>query len=542
MAIYNSHFGFAELPFNVTPDPRFSYVNARYQEAFATLRYGIQGRKGFIVITGEVGTGKTTLLRKAMQTFDSNVHAAFIFNTHLTVIELLRIISSELGLPASAKDKLTLMDQLNDYLIKQLRKGHIVAVLVDEAQELSNEMLEELRLLSNLETDRDKLVQIVLMGQPELERKLEQSGLRQLKQRVALRCRLYPLESQEVGAYIAARLNTVGYKHKKLFSPEAVEKIAIYSRGIPRLINVICDNALLNAFGASSIKVTAAIIDEVARDLRLVEQPKEKVHVVAEEANTGYVKPAPVLPSRDQAKNDVWARRPNQSGSGHYFLDLEQRSHPVPAPRSSAGAKVGIAMSALLLAGVGVSVYSQPMQTTMSTLSGRLKEFVNVGQNGRALEEPTVATPALNDEVIDAKPRPEFPLPFSAPAGDTYPDKRVITEVPKEPVIERKSSISAAAEEHVGKRKRVSDQSNTVRGASIRPTSTEPPSNEKLEAEVHRAISNRAIQGVAVSVSDGTAYLGGRVASVRQKIVAARAAGSVTGIKNIENRIAVGPE
>jgi BON domain-containing protein len=188
-----------------------------------------------------------------------------------------------------------------------------------------------------------------------------------------------------------------------------------------------------------------------------------------------------------------------------------------------------------------VTVYSQPMQTTMSTLSGRLKEFVNVGQNGRAVEEPSVATPALNDEVIDAKPQPEFPLPFSAPAGDTYPDKRVINEGPKESVIERKSSISAA-EEHAGKRKRVSDQSNTVRSASIRPTSTEPPSNEKLEAEIHRAISNRAIQGVAVSVSDGTAYLGGRVASVRQKIVAARAAGSVAGIKNIENRIAVGPE
>jgi len=273
----------------------------------------------------------------------------------------------------------------------------------------------------------------------------------------------------------------------------------------------------------------------------LIEQPKQEVHPGAAQASTGVVKPASLPRSRDQAKDDVWARRPNQSGTGHYFLDFEQRSHPPAAQRSSAGAKVGIAMSALLLAGVGVSIYSQPMQTTMSNLSGRLKELVNVRQNVRAFEQPSTATPALNDEVVDAKPQPEFPLPFSAPAGDAYPDKRVATEAPNEAVVEPKTSISPA-EEQAGPRKRVSEQSNTVRSGSIRPTSTEPPSNEKLETEVHRAISNRAIQGVAVSVSDGTAYLGGRVASVRQKIVAARAAGSVTGIKNIENHIAVGPE
>jgi len=222
-------------------------------------------------------------------------------------------------------------------------------------------------------------------------------------------------------------------------------------------------------------------------------------------------------------------------------LDLEQRSQPVPAPRSSAGANVGITMSALLLAGVGVSVYSQPMQTTMSSLGGRLKEFVHVGQNVNVVEDPTITTPALNDEVIDAKPQAEFPLPFSAPVGDAYPEKRISAEAPDKPLPERKTSISAA-EEQAAKRKRVSEQSNAVRSGSIRPTSTEPPSNEKLEVEIHRAISNRAIQGVAVSVSDGTAYLGGRVASVRQKIAAARAAGSVAGVKNIENRIAVGPE
>ena len=164
--MYGKHFGFAELPFSVTPDPRFSYVNSDYREAFATLRYGIETRKGFIVITGEAGTGKTTLLRRLMHSVEATVHTAFIFNTHLSFTELLRLVLNELGVANSARDKQTLMARLNDYLIEQLHKDHIVSLLIDEAQNLSDEMLEELRLLSNLETDRAKLIQIVLIGQP----------------------------------------------------------------------------------------------------------------------------------------------------------------------------------------------------------------------------------------------------------------------------------------------------------------------------------------------------------------------------------------
>ncbi len=269
--MYAKHFGLVELPFSVTPDPRFSYSNSLYREAFATLRYGIESRKGFIVITGEAGTGKTTLLRRLMRTEEATVHTAFIFNTHLEFTELLRLVLTDLGIGHSAQDRLTLMAQLNDYLIEQLHKDHIVSVLVDEAQDLSDEMLEELRLLSNLETDRAKLIQIVLMGQPELERKLDQPNLRQLKQRVAVRCRLAPLRSDEVAPYIHSRLQTVGYTGKELFDQGSVQKIAQHSKGIPRLINVICDNALLIAYATSQSKVSAKIIDEVARDLQLLE-------------------------------------------------------------------------------------------------------------------------------------------------------------------------------------------------------------------------------------------------------------------------------
>jgi general secretion pathway protein A len=268
--MYGNYFGLAELPFSVTPDPRFSYTNTHYREAFANLRYGIETRKGFIVITGEAGTGKTTLLRRFMRSVEATVHTAFIFNPHLGFTELLRLALSELGVASSAQDRLTLMAQLNDYLIEQLRKDHTVSLLIDEAQDLSDEMLEELRLLSNLETDRAKLIQIVLMGQPELERKLDRPQLRQLKQRVAIRCRLEPLRSDEVARYINSRLQTVGYEGKELFDSGAVEQIGRYSQGIPRLINVICDNALLITYATSKSKVSEKIVEEVARDLQLV--------------------------------------------------------------------------------------------------------------------------------------------------------------------------------------------------------------------------------------------------------------------------------
>ena len=215
--MYSDHFGFAELPFSVSPDARFWYTNSLYREAFATLRYGIETRKGFIVITGEAGTGKTTLLRRFMHSVEGSVHTAFIFNTHLSFTELLRLVLNDLGVPNSSHDRLTLMAELNNYLVDQLEQGHIVSLLVDEAQNLSNAMLEELRLLSNLETDKAKLIQIVLIGQPELELKLEQPELRQLKQRVAIRCRLAPLKSNEVAPYIHCRLQTVGYDGKDAF-------------------------------------------------------------------------------------------------------------------------------------------------------------------------------------------------------------------------------------------------------------------------------------------------------------------------------------
>src|SRR6266478_410952 len=267
--MYNSYFGFSVSPFSVTPDPGFFYTNPVYQEAYANLRYGIEAKQGFIVITGEVGTGKTTLLRKLMHNLEGTIDSVFIFNTYLNFTELLQVILYDLGLAPKEPNKVTMLQELYDYLITQLKQARIVSVLVDEAQNLSDEALEGLRLLSNLETDQEKLIQIVLMGQPELQARLGRPNLRQLKQRVALQCRLVPLKDEEVGPYIDLRLRAAGYKGKDLFYRDAFQQIAFYSNGIPRLVNIICDNALLCAYARSQKTVSGDMIKEVARDLRL---------------------------------------------------------------------------------------------------------------------------------------------------------------------------------------------------------------------------------------------------------------------------------
>jgi general secretion pathway protein A len=281
--MYNQYFGFLESPFSSAPDPGFFYSNRVYVEAYANLRYGIEAKKGFISITGEVGTGKTTLLRKLMRNFGDTIHSVLIFNSYLTFNELLPAILQDLGLQTQGKDRLAMFDELNAYLIEQLKKDHIVCLLIDEAQNLSAESLEGLRLLSNFETDKEKLLQIVMMGQPELKAKLKQPSLRQLKQRIALQFELAPLKDEEVGSYINFRLQSAGYERKDLFDPEAVQKIALYSKGIPRLINIICDNALLIAFAASQKTVSAAMIREVADDLSLESKapPTEAKNVFA---------------------------------------------------------------------------------------------------------------------------------------------------------------------------------------------------------------------------------------------------------------------
>ena len=264
--MYTQFFNFNEKPFNLTPDPRFLYLRPGHQEALASMIYGIKKKRGFISIIGEIGIGKTTLLHTLFKELGDEVKTIFIFNTKINFIELLQNILTELDLKPVSDNKTALINQLNDYLIARLAANEIVALIIDEAQNLSPEVLEELRMLSNLETPKEKLLQIILVGQPELDLILRSDNLRQLKQRIAINCYLTALNREDQVKYIVHRLTIAGHRGNQVFSPEALSLICRHSRGIPRLINIFCDNALLTAYGREQTRVDADIMGEIIND------------------------------------------------------------------------------------------------------------------------------------------------------------------------------------------------------------------------------------------------------------------------------------
>ncbi len=270
--MYKNFYGLDRNPFELSPDPYFLFATAKHNEALASIIHGVLRRKGFMVVTGEVGTGKTLLVRCLLEILRrQEIASANVFNPCLAPIEFLRYVAGDLGLRVSNQDKGTLLLELNNYLIGRYRKGLTTVLIVDEAQHLEPELLEEIRLLTNLETSQQKLLQIVLVGQPELDQKMDSAQLRQLKQRIALRCQLDPLQEIEAKGYILRRLQRAGANSRaaSLFPEETVAAVCHYSRGIPRLINTICENALIASYAQKSPCVTADTIHEVARDLRL---------------------------------------------------------------------------------------------------------------------------------------------------------------------------------------------------------------------------------------------------------------------------------
>lgn len=417
--MYNEYFGFREKPFNVTPDPRFLFENVSYQEAYANLFYGIRERKGFIVLTGEAGTGKTTLLRRIMDSFEKELRFVFFYNTTLSFEELLDHIFTELHLdPRPVDGRLKKIQTLNHFLIAQLELGGTVALLIDEAQNLSDETLENLRLLSNLETAQEKLLQIVLVGQPELEKKLSQPHLRQLKQRIVTWSKLNHLRDNEIGPFLTCRLRRAGYAEPPLFTEEAIQRITLFSKGIPRLVNVICDNALLLAYAASKKVVSAALIEEAARDLQLLSVSHNVQNTTSLEKGSRFAESPSPLQEQTRSRPQT-ATRVEEPNPLPILNPLQVGTVPIPgtlpwAPFTSSLIKGRLGISLLFFLTIGAIAFGLMVSNTVrifpeSRESGLTDRVVSLTQTlnsavsffltqTRGLEAPE--NPAVPQEIV----------------------------------------------------------------------------------------------------------------------------------------------
>jgi len=270
--MYKSYFGLKENPFNVNPDPRYLFLTEEIKEALSGLMYGVQNRKGFITLTGEVGTGKTTLVNSLLAWLQQRrVRTAFLFNSRMNTNQLFDFILAEFGISCESRTKSQQLMRLNQWLLERYRAGETAVLIVDEAQNLTYPVLEEIRLLTNLETSTEKLLQIVLSGQQELEEKLKLPQLRQLRQRIMLRCKTTPLTKEQTHDYIAERLRIAGASGEPIFTPKTVETIHLYSMGIPRVVNLLCEHSLINAFVEQQRPISPKTVEDVAHEFQLDE-------------------------------------------------------------------------------------------------------------------------------------------------------------------------------------------------------------------------------------------------------------------------------
>src|ERR1700736_3732564 len=272
--MYKSYFGLKENPFNVNPDPRYLYLTKQIEEALTGLMYGIQTRKGFITLTGEVGTGKTTLVNRLLESLrQPRTRAPFLFNSRMNTSHLFDFILAEFEIVCESRTKSQQLMKLNQWLLERYRAGETSVLIVDEAQNLTYPVMEEIRMLTNLETSTDKLLQIVLSGQPELEEKLKLPQLRQLRQRISVQCKTSPLTAGQTHEYVAERLRIAGANGQPIFSVKATDAIHKYAHGIPRVINLLCEHALTTAYVEEQRPIEAPLIEDIAKEFQLDKTP-----------------------------------------------------------------------------------------------------------------------------------------------------------------------------------------------------------------------------------------------------------------------------
>jgi general secretion pathway protein A len=400
--MYAQFYGLRESPFALTPDPRYLFMSEPHKEALASAVYGVQERKGFVLILGEVGTGKTTLIRHLLGRFGPNIRSVFVFNPAVSFTELLQLMLRDLELPCPSMRRVEMIDTLNDYLLKEAAAGRYVVIIIDEAQHLSPTVLEEVRMLSNLETARGKLIQILLVGQPELGEKLGRPELRQLRQRISLVAELKPLSYEDTVQYITHRLEVAGREGGGVFSRRALRTIYRASGGIPRLVNVICDKALVLGYGAEAPVIKAKIIREVLKDWQPFQRPA-----------TPTARPR----ARTRARRRVTASRPLRKIAAAVALGL-----------------AGAALIALVAGQKDGAIWSR-------IRSG----FVPAGASGTVVSSarPAVAAPvqAPSQDRAPAPPLPTAPAALghgfvTPPASGTPPELPPRSDVRAQPRVE----------------------------------------------------------------------------------------------------------
>jgi general secretion pathway protein A len=333
--MYERFFGLRERPFDLTPNPRFLYLTAKHREALSTVQYGITGRKGITLLTGEAGTGKTTLIRAAIDSLTGPlIHLVYVNNPTLLRGEFYEYLARKMGLTARAEtSKANFLAELEQTLTGRYKAGATTALIIDEAQSLPSELMEEVRLLANFETNTEKLLPVVLTGQPELAERLEEPGLRQLKQRVALRCELQPLNLRETAAYIAGRISIAGGEASRVFTREAVGVIFARSHGIPRTISVLCDNALVTGFAGGVKPVGSEVVIEVCRDFHLPE-PGNGDELAAQQPAASAGDPRATEPTVASVKAEAAAGELREGVASRPVLNVvTEGSRQDPAPR-----------------------------------------------------------------------------------------------------------------------------------------------------------------------------------------------------------------
>ncbi|HYC01385.1 MAG TPA: AAA family ATPase [Candidatus Limnocylindrales bacterium] len=407
--MYAHFYHLSENPFNLTPDPKFHYINESTREALASMMYGIKSRKGFLTLIGEAGTGKTTLLRRIVDEIEGETRIVFVFNPGVSFDELLEYICMELGIHTESRGRLHLLERLNKFLLEQLTEGVNVVVIIDEAQTLEDAVLEELRLLSNLETTKEKILQIVLSGQPELEEKLRRPNLRQLRQRIGVRATLKPMRADEIRAYVETRLRTAGGQKAELFTSAALMRCWQAAQGIPRVINVICDNAMMIAFAEGKDRITTSLMNAAIRDLDGQTQTQAwmmRVREVLSRPAVRYGAVTAVVLLTAYAAGRLWGGMRTDAAAPVEVASVPPPAAPAPQPASAPATPPAPAPVPAPVAATPPAAATAPAPAPVAAMPPAAAPVVTA---------PNASPPPATPPIVDAAAAAPAPAPVAEP-------------------------------------------------------------------------------------------------------------------------------